>query len=27
MNEKYTLIYAEPPWTYRDKAKDGERGV
>lgn len=24
MNEKYTLIYADPPWTYRDKAKDGE---
>ncbi len=27
MNEKYTLIYADPPWTYRDKAKDGERGA
>ncbi|HBT5373864.1 TPA: adenine methylase, partial [Klebsiella pneumoniae] len=25
MNNKYTLIYADPPWTYRDKAKDGER--
>lgn len=24
---KYTLIYADPPWQYRDKAKDGERGV
>lgn len=27
MNNKYTLIYADPPWTYRDKAKDGERGA
>lgn len=27
MNEKHTLIYADPPWTYRDKAKDGERGA
>lgn len=25
--EKYTLIYADPPWTYRDKANDGERGA
>lgn len=24
---KYTLIYADPPWTYRDKANDGERGA
>lgn len=24
---KYTLIYADPPWQYRDKAKSGERGV
>ncbi len=23
---KYRLIYADPPWTYRDKAADGERG-
>ncbi len=27
MNGKYTLIYADPPWTYRDKAADGERGA
>lgn len=25
--EKYSLIYADPPWTYRDKAKSGERGA
>ncbi|MEN3259363.1 MT-A70 family methyltransferase [Sodalis endosymbiont of Spalangia cameroni] len=25
--KKYTLIYADPPWTYRDKANDGERGA
>lgn len=25
--EKYTLIYADPPWTYKDKCKDGERGA
>lgn len=25
--EKYTLIYADPPWSYRDKANDGERGA
>lgn len=25
--DKYTLIYADPPWTYRDKANDGERGA
>jgi len=24
---KFKLIYADPPWQYRDKAKDGERGV
>lgn len=24
---KYTLIYADPPWSYRDKANDGERGA
>ena len=23
---KYRLIYADPPWTYRDAAKDGNRG-
>lgn len=25
--EKYTLIYADPPWSYRDKANDGNRGA
>lgn len=24
---KYKVIYADPPWTYRDKCKSGERGV
>lgn len=24
---KYSVIYADPPWSYRDKAKDGERGA
>lgn len=24
---KYTLIYADPPWTYKDKCKDGDRGA
>ncbi len=24
---EYTLILADPPWQYRDKAKDGDRGV
>lgn len=24
---KYRLIYADPAWQYRDKAKDGNRGV
>lgn len=27
MTGKYTLIYADPPWTYRDKAADGDRGA
>ncbi|HEA0345769.1 TPA: adenine methylase [Salmonella enterica] len=27
MTGKYTLIYADPPWVYRDKASDGERGA
>lgn len=27
MTEKYSLIYADPPWQYRDKAKDGDRGA
>lgn len=25
--KKYTLIYADPPWVYRDKAADGNRGA
>lgn len=25
MSRKYTLIYADPPWAYRDKAADGDR--
>ncbi|MDI4532420.1 adenine methylase, partial [Escherichia coli] len=25
MTKKYTLIYADPPWVYRDKAADGNR--
>lgn len=25
--KKYSLIYADPAWSYRDKAKDGERGA
>lgn len=24
---KYQLIYADPPWTYRDKANAGKRGA
>lgn len=27
MTGKYTLIYADPPWVYRDKAADGDRGA
>ncbi|HIE1975975.1 TPA: MT-A70 family methyltransferase [Escherichia coli] len=27
MTNKYTLIYADPPWTFRDKAADGQRGA
>ncbi|WP_208952282.1 MT-A70 family methyltransferase [Rahnella sp. ChDrAdgB13] len=27
MMGKYTLIYADPPWSYRDKANDGDRGA
>jgi|TARA_R110002051_G_C8722507_1_gene496885 N6-adenosine-specific RNA methylase IME4 len=26
-NKKYQIIYADPPWAYRDKAKAGKRGV
>lgn len=25
--KKYNLIYADPPWSYRDKAADGNRGA
>ena len=24
---KYQIIYADPPWTYRDKALAGNRGA
>lgn len=24
---KYSLIYADPPWTYKDKCADGKRGA
>lgn len=27
MYNKYNIIYADPPWTYRDKAQAGQRGV
>lgn len=27
MNKKYTLILCDPPWQYRDKANDGNRGA
>ncbi len=27
MTGKYTLIYSDPPWAYRDKAADGDRGA
>ncbi|EJN4324237.1 adenine methylase, partial [Escherichia coli] len=27
MTNKYTLIYADPPWTFRDKATVGQRGA
>lgn len=26
-SERYSVIYADPPWTYRDKARAGKRGV
>jgi len=26
-DKKYRIIYADPPWSYRDKAKSGDRGV
>jgi len=25
-NKKYQIIYADPPWSYRDKALAGNRG-
>ena len=27
INKKYQIIYIDPPWTYRDKAKAGDRGA
>lgn len=27
MTKKYNLIYADPPWQYRDKISSGQRGV
>lgn len=27
MNRKYSLIYADPPWAYRDKCGSGKRGA
>lgn len=26
-NKKYNIIYADPPWSYKDKAISGKRGV
>ena len=26
-NKKYQIIYADPPWTYKDKASAGKRGA
>jgi len=26
-DKQYTVIYADPPWSYRDKATAGERGA
>lgn len=26
-DKKYSVIYADPPWTYRDKCHAGERGA
>ena len=26
-NKKYDIIYADPPWSYTDKAKAGKRGA
>tara|TARA_R100000789_G_scaffold82190_1_gene77508 strand:- start:50 stop:583 length:534 start_codon:yes stop_codon:yes gene_type:complete len=27
INKKYNIIYADPPWSYRDKASAGKRGA
>jgi len=27
INKKYSIVYADPPWTYKDKATVGKRGV
>lgn len=27
IEQRYTLIYADPPWQYRDKASAGKRGA
>ena len=27
MSKRYSLIYADPPWLFRDKAADGKRGA
>lgn len=27
MKKKYSIIYADPAWSYRDKASAGERGA
>ena len=27
VNKKYNIIYADPPWSYRDKAASGNRGA
>lgn len=26
-NKKYSIIYADPPWSYKDKALSGKRGA
>ena len=26
-NKKYQIIYADPPWSYKDKALAGNRGA
>ncbi|WAH38590.1 MT-A70 family methyltransferase [Alicyclobacillus dauci] len=26
-DKKYSVLYADPPWTYKDKAESGKRGV